>query len=314
MNILKKMLDEYDYVQRNAKHVSIDYDMLEKYCATIRVKKNTNWLEKTNFGLEKLSKEQMINFLLLYNSMNFSYFGDPKWSIEYNGEIYDGALGLIAAFARSFESSFNMIDFNYIKDLSYDDFKNFINGNIEIPMIEKRYENIITTSKVVCKKMKGNFAKYIRNVKNDTKLFEIVINNFKSFEDVSTYNGKTIHFYKRAQLLVSDILHYISKYNNNVVYSNIIGAADYKIPQVLRYKKIIKYDESLERLVDNCIAIKKNSTYEVEIRAVTLYVINYISKRLIKYPSFEINDAIWLESQSMPSNVKPYHRTRTTAY
>lgn len=314
MNIFKRMYLEYAYVVKVSTHIQIDYDKLNEYATKIEVVKGKSWLNNIGFGLEKLTKEQMINFLLIYHGIGFSYFGTPKWSIKYDEKVYDGAVGLISAFAKSFEKNYDMLDFKYLKNLSYDNFKIFLAGNTLIPMLDERYQNIMDIAYVVCEKMNGNFYNYIKDIKYDVHLFDIIIENFKSYEDKAVYKNKQIHFYKRAQLLVSDILHYLSKYSKDINYSNLIGAADYKIPQVLRNLGILKYDDMLSHYVDNQELIPRGSEAEVEIRSATLYVLANIARQLnYEYASFDINDTIWQEGQKS-KDMEPYHRTRTTAY
>ena len=62
--------------------------------------------------------------------------------------------------------------------------------------------------------MNGNFYKYVYSIHSDIELFEVIINNFPSFKDERKYDGKTIYFYKLAQLLTSDILHLREKMEN----------------------------------------------------------------------------------------------------
>ncbi len=97
------------------------------------------------------------------------------------------------------------------------------------------------------------------------------------FDDVSTFDKKDILFYKRAQLLTSDILHVREiKEQANVDYSHLIGCADYKIPQVMRCYGMLEFSDSLAEKVDNKIELVENSLEEIEIRANTLKVIDYI--------------------------------------
>ena len=54
---------------------------------------------------------------------------------------------------------------------------------------------------------------------------------------------------------------------------------------------------------------------EVEIRANTLKVIDYIYETLDrKYSRMDINDFIWLLGQDKSKMIKPYHRTLTKHY
>lgn len=129
--------------------------------------------------------------------------------------------------------------------------------------------------------MNGNFYSYIKNMDNDKDIFNVIIDNFSSFQDIRKYKGHTIYFYKLAQLLTSDILHVIErKENRKVNYSNLVGCTDYKIPQVLEGVGILEYDDTLSLLLDSKTEMEENSEYEVEIRASMLVVINYIYERI----------------------------------
>ena len=164
--------------------------------------------------------------------------------------------------------------------------------------------------------MNGNFYDYISGMSKDNEIFEVILSNFSSFEDTRTYSGQTIYFYKLAQLLTSDILHVIEiKEQKNVDYSNLIGCADYKIPQVMQGFDILQYDKELSSLLDAKTEIEEDSEYEVEIRASMIIVVNYIWEKIDKsIDRIDINDFIWSKGQDKTKNYKPYHLTRTTSY
>ena len=127
---------------------------------------------------------------------------------------------------------------------------------------------------------------------------------------------KEVLFYKRAQLLTSDILHVREKKEKaSVDYYHLIGCEDYKIPQVMRCYGMLEFSDSLADRVDNKVEIEEGSKEEVEIRANILKVIDYIYKKLDKkYSRMDINDFIWLLGQDKSKMTKPYHRTLTKHY
>jgi len=100
-----------------------------------------------------------------------------------------------------------------------------------------------------------------------------------------------------------------------VDYSHLVGCADYKIPQILRSYGILEYSDILSEIVDNGIEIIENNSFEVEIRASMIIVINYIYERInhSKY-RIDINDFIWRKGQDKSLLFKLYHLTRTTSY
>ena len=164
--------------------------------------------------------------------------------------------------------------------------------------------------------MNGNFYEYIRSMSSDKEIFNVILCNFNSFEDTRKYEGKIIYFYKLAQLLTSDILHVIENKEQRVVdYSNLLGCADYKIPQVMQGFGILEYDKELSLLLETKTEIDENSEYEVEIRASQIVVINYIWDKIDKcIDRIDINDFIWGKGQDKTKEYKPYHLTRTTSY
>lgn len=163
--------------------------------------------------------------------------------------------------------------------------------------------------------MNGNFYNYIKDINKDTELFDIIISNFSEFIDERTYDGKKIYFYKLAQLLTSDILHIKELMNGTKAdYSNLVGCADYKIPQTLRALGILVYDTELSRIIDNGQLISENSKYEVEIRANTIAVISYIKSKLENCYSIDINDYLFISSKSVKKIAKPYHLCKNKNY
>jgi len=55
-------------------------------------------------------------------------------------------------------------------------------------------------------KFGGTFVNCVREAnKSAMKLLEIITENFASFRDETEYKGRTVKFYKRAQILIADI-------------------------------------------------------------------------------------------------------------
>ena len=309
--MLEDIKDTCKYVMDNSQHVKINYDKLDNFINHIDNDKLKNWLLYNPYNLLELDVEKIINFLLIFESIDYSFWGNPKWEIDTNEGKKDGSDALLYAMVMYVKETEN-IDFSKV---SFDEFKDLLKGNVEIPLLKERYETVVNISKVVNKKMDGSFYNYIKDIYSDKELFNIIVNNFKSFIDEREYEGKTIFFYKLAQLLTSDILHIREALEDiKVDYSNLIGCADYKIPQTLRALNIIEFDDELANLVDNKERLEVSSKYEVEIRASQIVVIDYISKKLINSNPIDINDFLFIYSKKVKDIAKPYHLCRNTNY
>lgn len=315
-NNLEEVLETCKYVVSSAKHVKINYEKVEDLIDELLKFNNVHYLTKVPYDIFDMDTKDIVNFLLIYDSIDFSFWGNPKWTIDANGKDLDGAIALLHCIFNLFKASDSVELYKKIEIMELDEFKEILKGNVEIPLLEDRFKIVTSIAKKVNENTNGNFYGYIKDMNTDVEIFRTILDNFSSFSDTRTYNGKTIHFYKLAQLLTSDILHVIEiKEQKSIDYSSLIGCADYKIPQVMRGLGILEYSDELATLVDSKIEISENSEYEVEIRASMIVVINYIWKKLDKsIDRIDINDFIWSKGQDKTLNFKPYHLTRTKSY
>ncbi len=314
MNDLEKVITSCEYVVQNSKYVKIKEEEIDYFANQVEIKKMPHWLSSNPFGLLDFPIQDIVEILIILESIDCSFWGEPKWTLlTEEGKPVDGAFALIYALVK-LKKDKGHLDFEQI---SFDEFKNSLTGNVEIPLLEERYKVVKKVSQVINKKMKGNLYEYIKEITVDRDLFKIIVDNFPSFQDTRTYEGQTIYFYKLAQLVVSDILHIRElKENIKVDYSHLVGCADYKIPQSLRGIHILEYSKELSDLVDNKKEIKENSIYEVEIRANMIIALKKIKEKLNNnsITSIELNDILWSLGQDKTKNFAPYHRTRTMSY
>lgn len=314
--MLNEILKTCKFVVDNAKHVKINYDKANELIDELLKFDNVHYLTKVPYNIYEMDTKDIINFLLIYDSIDFSFWGKPKWTINANGKDLDGGIALLHCLFNLFNNRNSREVYQELENMTLENFKEIFKGNTEIPLLEERYKIITSIAKIVNAKMNGSFYDYIKNMNNDQQIFETILNNFNSFEDTRSYKDQTIYFYKLAQLLTSDILHVIEiKEQKKVNYSNLIGCADYKIPQVLEGFGILEYDNELISLLESKTEIDENSEYEVEIRASMIIVINHIWEQIDKtIDRIDINDFIWSKGQDNSKQYKPYHLTRTTSY
>lgn len=309
--MLEKIKTSCNYVAKNSKYVAINYDVLDEYIKTIDMRKIKFWLSSNPYNLFDMNIDKIINFMLIFESIDYCFWGQPKWTIETIEGKKSGSDALLYALLNHVKKV-DKIDF---ANISFEEFSDILKGNVDIPFLKERYETVVSICNVVNKKMNGNFYNYIEKINEDTELFDIIINNFSEFCDVREYDNKKIYFYKLAQLLTSDILHIKELINGTKVdYSHLVGCADYKIPQTLRALGIVEFNSELSKIVDNKQLIDENSMYEVEIRANMIAVISYINSKLKDSCSIDINDYLFLASKKIKDIAKPYHMCKNKNY
>ena len=310
--MLDKIIKSCKYVANNSKSVKINETNLDKFIGKIKKVETEHWLAFSPYNLLDLPTETIINFLLVYEAIDFSFWGNPKWTIDIPTGKEDGSIALLYVILKYVREK-NTTDFS---NITKDEFREVLKGNVEIPLFEERYHIIRDVSRIVNENMNGNFYEFIKGITIDMELFNIIIKYFPNFKDERKYREKTIYFYKLAQLLTSDILHIRElKENIKVDYSHLVGCSDYKIPQVMRGLGILEYSDKLSNIIDNKKEIEVNSDYEIEIRANMLVAIDLIKKKLEnKVCAIDINDYIWSQGRNKTIELKPYHLTRNTNY
>jgi len=314
---MNKVLETTEFVVYNSDHVKINNGKIKDFCEAFSESHINHWLNEAPFDFNSLTEREKLHFLLVFNSISFCYWGKPKWAVEYKGESFDGAFGMIASIGKAIESKNNILNFNYLKNISEKDLAKVLKSKIEIPLFLERLKILREIGSIMEINFKGDFFNIINASRGDAlKMLDLIIKNFSSFNDFSQYKGKTIYFNKRAQLLIADIYQSFNKELKNI--DKITACSDYKLPMVLRKLGILEYSNELRDKVDNKIEILKDSKEEVEIRANTIWAVEFIKKKLKqkipKINSIHINDHLWLLGQIKNSEDKPYHLTRTIAY
>ncbi len=306
---LNNIVESCKMVNSLSKHVKINYEKINKMIEQISLSTDSYWMACNPYNILKMKFREVIKFLLIYHSIgDFCLWGSPKWEIDTEDGKLDGTyaiLYLINKHIKEFEDY----------DMTYEHFYNLLMGNVEMPLLMERFNNLKILHDVL-KKDGENFLKTIDNIYDDEILFEFINEKLPFFKDESIYDGQTVYFYKRAQLLTSDILH-AKKYvqNKEVNYNNLVGCADYKIPQVMRCYGILEFDDYLSKLVDNKLELKSGSQVEVEIRANMIVVIDYVAKKLKnEIARMDINDYFWQLGQDKVKMINPYHRVMTSKY
>ncbi len=317
---MNKILDSTKFVIENSQSAKINQAKVAEFAKGFEHGTTDHWLSQAPFDFSHFDKEEELRFVFVFNALSFCYWGEPKWTIEHEGKSFDGAWGMIVALGRGIREGYSLLDFQYCSDIGEKDFKAILRANIEIPLFKERLAILHEVGNVMLRKHHGSMAVLLEESGSDVlKLLDIIIRDFPSFRDISPYSGREIYFYKRAQLLTADLRQMISKRGIALKnFDQLTVCADYKLPMMLRKFGILEYTPSLAQKIDQKIEISHNSTEEIEIRANTIWAVEFIKEQVkqrnSKITSMNIGDHIWLMSQEKFLNDKPYHWTRTTAY
>ncbi len=314
------VLESADYIVSKAVHVGIHSDVLKEYAETISLQKIDHWMVHAPIDLSFLSPDQMLAFMFVFNSLSFSYWGNPDYFFVHENKTYKTSWGLIVALCAAIKKDRAILDIDFLSTVSNEFMHSILNSNCIFPMFEERCDIIRSNARVVKEKFKGDIGNIIEQANHDAgKMINLLYMHFPSYRDESDYSGRKVFFMKKAQILIADICRGLSSSMGNFTnIGKLTACADYRLPQLMRHLGILTYSEELGEIVDTMKVIEKNSVYESEIRGSTIKVNEEIRKILEKkfgqeVTAIDVNDFLWISAKTT-EKMKPYHLVRTTMY
>ncbi len=301
-------------------HVTIDQDEIQRASAR---------LDAASLSLPTWDDEVFLTHppdtraaqILLFNTINFSYWGDPKWTIDFDGRPQDGAWGMLGAISRAVRGGFPLFDGAYLASISASDLRHVLRGNVEIPMFRERLDILHEVGAVLVAEFGGSLIDLIRAAGGDgMALVNLLVTRFPSFNDVASLGEAEVAFYKRAQLATAMLYEAFRGQGLGDLcrVEALTVFADYKLPQVLRRLGVLRYDSRLAHRIDRREPLEAGSREEVEIRAATVWAAELMRRRLVSdWPwvtGLHIDYWLWLQGQIKGPDIRPYHRTRSIYY
>ena len=170
--------------------------------------------------------------------------------------------------------------------------------------------------------------------KSSDLLVHNILQYFPGFRDTANDpTGRWVAFYKRAQILVSDLWAALGseqgeeKHGLDICNFTDMGMIttfpDYRIPQLLRSMGVLKYAPSLAAKVDKNVELRASSMDELYIRAATVVAVDMLVENVRgkvrlkeEINSVKMDWYLWNigEKLDRQGKLSPHHRVRTIFY
>jgi hypothetical protein len=256
-------------------------------------------------------------FVLLLDALNFSFWGTPRWRVAFDGGLLDGYWALAACLRLAIERGTPLTDPTYLaRDACAAD---LLRGENEVivPLLAERQAALREVGRGLLEACAGRFMACLEAAEwSAPAIVQRVAAGFPSFRDVASYDGRPVPFYKRAQILVSDLHGALGRQRVRDLPS-LTMFADYKVPQVLRELGVLAYSNELEAVLRSGELIAYGDPREVEIRAASVQAVEKLGAALARrdrvVPSYQIDWRLWTLGQELEMTL-PYHRTRSVFY
>ena len=130
--------------------------------------------------------------------LNFSFWSEEKeeelFKVDYEGIQYTGYWSLCAAINRAIDEGIPVTEASWWVSASDDDFEYIFRSDTigKIPLLGERIRLLRDHGTILLTKFGGTFVNVIAAADGDAiKLLNLIICNFYSFMDVSTFQGES---------------------------------------------------------------------------------------------------------------------------
>jgi len=134
-----------------------------------------------------------------------------------------------------------------------------------------------------------------------------------AFADTSTYGGRPVPIFKRAQIAAADLDRAgVASFGDR---DRLTAFADNLVPHVLRVDGVLRLEPALEAAIEAGELLEHGSPEEVELRACAVHAVELLavaSDRHLSPP--EIDVVLWNRGRAPRYKALPRPRSRNTAY
>jgi putative queuosine salvage protein len=253
----------------------------------------------------RVDPEQLVDFVLVASCLNFAFTDfstRERWDLVLDGRVYADADGLHAAL---FRAGPELLDGARLRTVTAEQLGEILPG---LQMLEERAAILREVGETLVERWDGRFANVVATVSTVDEYLRLLTSEFPRFDDVP--------FWKLAQLSAW-ILH-IEGAVSWPDLDRLTAFADYIVPAGMRAMGMLRYSGELAGAVDSWTPIEAGSSWEVEIRAATVWACHLLARRVneLRPPELQIVDAqidarFWLPFHKTHA---PHHLTRTIYY
>ena len=278
------------------------------------------------FALD-LSREQVIDFILVANLLNFAYT-DFATGVRFDQvtdhAVYADSDALLYCLHRAIAEGVDVLDGAYLAGIATDELRRLLRGgSTELQMLDERAAILREAGAVLVERYGGHFHNVVAAASpalydGGSGLLELLVREFPRFDDVAEYDGRVVRFYKLAQLALWFLEVSLPGGLGLRDLEKLTAFADYIVPVGLNVMGILRYSDRLEAAIRDGRTIEAGSPWEVELRAHTIYATALLTDEVnaLRPPELQvivpqIDARFWLFFHKTHA---PHHLTRTIFY
>lgn len=264
--------------------------------------------------------DQTANFILLIDCLNFCFWSDAPWSIDFKGKTWTRTYAMYAGVLRAIERDAAWLTPQCWADADAAGVSELFAGQGQIPLIEARQQVLNETGQCLIGKFDGQFVNVVEQAdRRAPEVACLLAEHFPSFADIHRYAGHRVAILKRAQICAADLHHAWTRQQCDGLsrLEALTVFADYRLPQYLRHVGILQLSGDLAERIDTQQEIQSASPEEIELRCAAIEA----SRRLVtaltvhgtRLAPYQLDFVLWERSHDAEVTC-PHHRTRCIYY
>ena len=315
------VLDSVLPVVENARDVSIDLDRLAEHAGWLAYEELPPPAFILAFPLE-LDRDGIVDFVLTATCINFAFTDFEtrvRWEVSHDGRALADADGMHFCLQRALAEGVPVLDGAWLSQVTDEELRGlFRGGNSDLQLLDERARIWREVGAVLVERYDGRFSNVFASAGSCAGFLDILTRDFPRFDDTATYDGETVRFWKLAQLSVWILEATLPGGTAFADLARLTAFADYIVPAALRVLGITHYSDELEATIREGRLIEAGSSWEVEIRAHTIYACDELTKRVneLRPPELQaivpqVDARLWVPFHRTHY---PHHLTRTIYY
>ena len=306
-------------VVEQARHVTIDDAAIKRWAGQVS---RGDLRPQAHDLLSQMpgDQAQLANLVLLVDALNFCFWSPDPIKFTWRGHTYQRFEAMLVSLMLAARFEPQWFDPRFWLRVPGAEIQQVLGGSGQLLLMEERERIIRETAQTLIDRFDGQFSGAIESVnKRAWPLAVLLMTNFDSFRDVSTYRDRPVFFMKRAQICALDVslAWQAQGYPELGGLEDLTAFADYRVPQALRHLGIVRLSPELAERIEREEEIAKDSEEEVEIRAATLHAVERMRQaaQAAGKPAatWQIDWYLWELGRGGEMGAK-HHRTRTVFY
>jgi hypothetical protein len=289
--------------------VRIDEEAIEAYAATLSGETEPDGIPDPFDAVANALPEQSVAFVVCLNAINF---GSGWWPTIRKRPGHSGFFTIAIALGERFRRD-GAWAAGELAVLSSEELANVLGQDQAHPLIADFARSLRDVGERLEADHGGSFEALVESSGGSAPQLAGVLAGWRSFADVSTYEGKEVPFFKRAQLVPADLSR--SGLARLEGLERLTAFADNLVPHVLRLDGVLRLDDGLIAAIETEDLLVHGSSEEVELRACAVQAVELLAAASERRLSpAEIDDILWNRGRRPRYKAVPRPRSRNTAY